>query len=85
MSRRSLVRRLINNQLRKGAWSHGALRFQPAADLTRLDREPLRCRDYLVVRLVRPWVQARQSAVRRDAALPELLSVPGVRNLVSRR
>jgi hypothetical protein len=52
---------------------------------TRPDREPLRCPDYRVLRLVRPLVQARQSAVRQDAARPALVSVPGVRSLVSRR
>src|SRR6267143_6928447 len=65
--------------------SHGALRSQPADDLSRPDREPLRSPSYLVLRLVRPLVQARQSAVRRDAAPPALISVPGVRGLVSRR
>ena len=52
---------------------------------SRPDREPLRCPSYLVLRLVRPSVQARQSAVRQDAARPALVSVPGVRSPVSRR
>ena len=38
--------------------------------VSRPDREPLRCPDYLVLRLVRPLVQVRPRAVRRDAARP---------------
>ena len=48
--------------------------------LSRPDREPLRCPNYLVLRLVRPSVKARQSAVRQDATRPALVSVPGVRS-----
>ena len=53
--------------------------------LSRPDREPLRSPSYLVLRLVHPSAQARQSAVRQDAALPALVSVPCVRSLVFRR
>jgi hypothetical protein len=38
--------------------------------VSRPDREPLQCPDYLVLRLVRPLVQVRPRAVRRDAARP---------------
>jgi len=65
---KSLKPSTLNSVKERG--SHGALRSQPADDLSRPDREPLACPSYLVLRLVRPSVQARRSAARPDAALP---------------